>query len=470
MGGVLAAARRGGAARRPRGGAADPDAAWFGAWSASCCSSPRRGWSRASCCARWPQPSSALDTDLRGAVRRRAPRVCAHLGRRHRAGRPSARRCASRSSPPSGRSSTSTSAGRWCERRMGWPAIGAAEAEAIADTIVRNLDGPARRRPEGPRMTGFLCALPLIAGLLGCAAPGRAGRRLCRGRVRQPRAGRPRPTLAEVGVAPGRPGGGRPDRRPAGARPTPRSRWPRPRRRATRPRPSSPTCARAAGPRRSRVTEAALEAAQVRLREAERQADRQTALAERGVVRAGRTSTPRSPTATPRGPRWRSSRRELAVAAPAGPRAGGRRRREPARGRRGRGARRRAGGSTSATSPRRPTATVTDVFRRAGEIAGPTAPVLSLLPDGAFKLVVFVGETADRRHRAGRPAGRALRRLPGRPDRHRLLRRRRAGVHPAGDLLGREPPEARLPRRGAARRRTARACSPGRSSMSRLAD
>ena len=36
---------------------------------------------------------------------------------------------------------------------------------------------------------------------------------------------------------------------------------------------------------------------------------------------------------------------------------------------------------------------VTDVFRRVGEIAGPTAPVLSLLPDGAWKLVVFVGET-----------------------------------------------------------------------------
>ena len=36
---------------------------------------------------------------------------------------------------------------------------------------------------------------------------------------------------------------------------------------------------------------------------------------------------------------------------------------------------------------------ITDVFRRVGEIAGPTAPVLSLLPDGAWKLVVFVGET-----------------------------------------------------------------------------
>ena len=30
---------------------------------------------------------------------------------------------------------------------------------------------PARRRPEGKDMTGFLCALPLVAGLLGCPAP-----------------------------------------------------------------------------------------------------------------------------------------------------------------------------------------------------------------------------------------------------------------------------------------------------------
>lgn len=35
---------------------------------------------------------------------------------------------------------------------------------------------------------------------------------------------------------------------------------------------------------------------------------------------------------------------------------------------------------------------IADVFRRAGELAGPTAPVVSLLPDGAWKLVVFVGE------------------------------------------------------------------------------
>ena len=46
---------------------------------------------------------------------------------------------------------------------------------------------------------------------------------------------------------------------------------------------------------------------------------------------------------------------------------------------------------------------VADVFRRTGEIAGPTEPVVSILPDGAYKVVVFVGETAI----AGAGAGRA---------------------------------------------------------------
>ncbi|MFQ5621792.1 MAG: HlyD family secretion protein [Paracoccaceae bacterium] len=37
---------------------------------------------------------------------------------------------------------------------------------------------------------------------------------------------------------------------------------------------------------------------------------------------------------------------------------------------------------------------VADVFRHAGEIAGPAAPVVSILPDGAVKLKVYVPETA----------------------------------------------------------------------------
>ena len=38
--------------------------------------------------------------------------------------------------------------------------------------------------------------------------------------------------------------------------------------------------------------------------------------------------------------------------------------------------------------------TIYDVIRHAGEIAGPSAPVLSLLPDGAVKLRLYVPETA----------------------------------------------------------------------------
>ena len=37
---------------------------------------------------------------------------------------------------------------------------------------------------------------------------------------------------------------------------------------------------------------------------------------------------------------------------------------------------------------------VSDIIRNAGEVAGPQAPVLSVLPDGAFKLRVYVPETA----------------------------------------------------------------------------
>src|SRR5690606_795362 len=40
------------------------------------------------------------------------------------------------------------------------------------------------------------------------------------------------------------------------------------------------------------------------------------------------------------------------------------------------------------------TGRVNDVIREAGDTAGPSAPVVSLLPDGAVKLTVYVPETA----------------------------------------------------------------------------
>ena len=37
---------------------------------------------------------------------------------------------------------------------------------------------------------------------------------------------------------------------------------------------------------------------------------------------------------------------------------------------------------------------ISDIVRRPGEVAGPTAPVVSMLPDGALKLTIFVPEAA----------------------------------------------------------------------------
>ena len=208
----------------------------------------------------------------------------------------------------------------------------------------------------------------------------------------------------------------------------------------------------------------------MRLREAERQAERQTALAGAASCRRP-TSTPRSPTATRRGPRSPQLEAELAVAAPAGARAGGRRRREPARGRRGGGARRRAGSSSKRDLAAPVAGEVTDVFRRTGEIAGPTEPVVSILPDGAFKLVVFVGETGVRRR--SRPATVLAVRCDGCPD------GLTATVSYVSDEPEFTPPviysvenRQKLVYRVEARPADGRAaaCGPGRSSMSRSAE
>ena len=346
---------------------------------------------------------------------------------------------------------------------MGWPAIGEAEAAAIAGTVVRNLHVRLAADRERAPVTGLPLRPAADRAARRLRRAGRARRRLRGGRVRQPRAGdRRHPRRGRA--APGRPG--RPPARssPARSAPTPRSRWPRPRPPATRPRPSSPTCARAAARRRSpsprpRSRRPACACARPSARPRGRrrwpsagvvpQADLETVLANRDTAQtevaqleaeldvqrlparvqvvAAAESQLAGTEAAVRDARWRLEQRDLVA---------------PAAGE------------------------VTDVFRRVGEIAGPTAPVLSLLPDGAWKLVVFVGETEVAGIAPGRPARRALRRLPAGADRHRLLRLRRARVHPAGHLLRREPPEARLPRSRRGPPRTARASGPDRSSMS----
>ena len=299
----------------------------------------------------------------------------------------------------------------------------------------------------GPPMTALLCALPLIARLAACAAPEVLAVGYVEGEyvnlapVSTARAHRGR-------AAPGRPGAAPATSSPARSAPTPRSRWPRPRRRATRPRPSSPTCARAAAPRRSASPKPRSRRREVRLRRS-RAAGRPPDRARRPAASCRRpTSTPRSPPATPPAPRSPSSR-------PSSPS-----QRLPARAQVVAAAESRLEGAEAAVRdaawrleqarPRSPrsTAPITDVFRRAGEIAGPTAPVMSLLPDGAYKLVVFVGETDVAGIAPGDVLAVRCDGCPRRADRHRDLRLRRAGVHPAGHLLGREPPEARLPGRG----------------------
>ena len=173
-----------------------------------------------------------------------------------------------------------------------------------------------------------------------------------------------------------------------------------------------------------------------------------------GRARRRGAGRPRHRARRPRhGPdRGRPARGGADGAAPARPRPGGRRRREPAQGRRGRGARRPlAAGAARPRRPGRRRRSPTSSAARARS-AGPTAPVLSLLPDGAYKLVAFVGETAI----AGiAPGDRLAVRCDGCPD---GLTATVSYVSdepeftPAGDLLGREPPEARLSHRGQALR------------------
>ena len=156
----------------------------------------------------------------------------------------------------------------------------------------------------------------------------------------------------------------------------------------------------------------------------------------------------------------------LAVARPAGPRRRDQGRRVPGQAGEQPRSIRRAGGLASATILAPAAGRIDDIIRNPGDIAGPSSPVISMLPDGAVKLKVYragTGILIDRRwvrscrvRCDGCTAG---------PDGTRQLRLARSRIHAAGDLLAGDPPEARLPRRGAAGRRRRRRCSRGRSSM-----
>jgi HlyD family secretion protein len=237
-------------------------------------------------------------------------------------------------------------------------------------------------------MTGLLCALPLVAGLLGCPASDvlavgyvegdyvmlapvstaeltevavRQGDRVTAGQLvaRQER------TDAEIALAEAEAARAEAEAELANLREGSR-------------------------PEEIAVTEAALEAARVRLREAQRQAERQTALARRDVISEASLDTAIADRDTAR-TEVEELQARLAVE------------RLPARPQVVAAAESRLAGAEAAvrdarwrldkrtlTSP--VDGEVSDVFRRVGEIAGPADPVVSILPDGAWKLVVFVGE------------------------------------------------------------------------------
>jgi HlyD family secretion protein len=237
-------------------------------------------------------------------------------------------------------------------------------------------------------MTGFLCALPLIGRLLACPAPDL----LAVGYVEGDYVNLAPVTsaeLAEVNVRMG-------DRVEAGAVVARQERTDAEialaQAEAARGQAEAELANLKEGsrPEEIRVTEASLEAARVRLADAERQAQRNTELNRQGVVPQATLDTvitARDTAAT----EVAQLEAELAVQKlPARPQvvAAAESSLEGAEAAVRDAAWRLAKRDVTAPAP----GEITDIFRRAGEIAGPTAPVAELLPDGAWKLVLYVGE------------------------------------------------------------------------------
>ncbi len=139
------------------------------------------------------------------------------------------------------------------------------------------------------------------------------------------------------------------------------------------------------------VIEATLASARAQSAEAERAADRMRNLATRGAATAAQSDDAATAAAVARA-RVAEAEANLAVA------------RLPARAQEIAAAEAAVTGAAAARekaewnlSKRRLTApsagTIFDVIRTQGEIAGPSAPVLSMLPDGAVKLRLYVPET-----------------------------------------------------------------------------
>jgi HlyD family secretion protein len=237
-------------------------------------------------------------------------------------------------------------------------------------------------------MTGFLCSLPLIAGLFGCGPTEALAVGYVEGEYVQ-LAPVTTAELVEVAVRQG-------DRVEAGQLVARQERTDAEialsEARANRDQAGAELADLREGsrPEEIAVIEASIEAARVRLTEAERVAERQIRLASQGVVPQATVDEVVTDRDTAR-TTLAHLEAELVVA------------RLPARKGEVSAAESRLEGAEIAVRQaiwqldQRDIAApaageINDVFRRTGELAGPTAPVVSLLPDGAFKLVVFVSE------------------------------------------------------------------------------
>lgn len=140
------------------------------------------------------------------------------------------------------------------------------------------------------------------------------------------------------------------------------------------------------------VIEAALQSARAQAAEAERERDRVTSLATRGVLNDAQRDTAET-AADIAAAKVAEVEAQLAVARlPARPQAIAQ---AEAAVEGARAARDRAEWNLERRTLTLPEpVTVSDVIRTAGEIAGPSAPVLSVLGDGAVKLRLYVPETA----------------------------------------------------------------------------
>jgi HlyD family secretion protein len=239
-------------------------------------------------------------------------------------------------------------------------------------------------------MTGFVCALPLVARLLACAAPDVLAVGYVEGEYVNLAPVTPA-ELVEVAVRQG-------DRVSAGVIVARQERADAEialaEAEAARDQAEAELANLREGsrPEEIRVTEASLEAARVRQREAERQADRQIALAKGGIVSEANLETA---VATRDTARTEVAELEARLAVDRLPARAGVVAAAESRLKGAEAAVRDAAWRLAKRDLAAPvTGSVADVFRRAGEIAGPTDPVISILPDGAYKVVVFVDETA----------------------------------------------------------------------------